>query len=265
MTGAPVLRVDGARKRFGGLVAVDGVTFDVGAGEIVGLIGPNGAGKTTLFNLVSGQLHPDDGRVVFKGDDITDLPPQARAARGLARTFQKVRLFAGMTVLEHAMVGCHVWSRRGMVSAIFGAPSSAAEEREIRRVAAETVDRIGLSDVADAEPDVLPFGRQRLVEISRALAQRPTLLLMDEPAAGLNTYETRTLAITIRAIRDGGVTTVLVEHDMDLVMDVCDRIVVLNFGEKIAEGRPAEVRTNQRVLDAYLGVAGWRRPTRTAS
>jgi branched-chain amino acid transport system ATP-binding protein len=255
VTAAPVLRVDGVRKRFGGLVAVDGVTFDVGASEIVGLIGPNGAGKTTLFNLISGQLHPDDGRVMVKGDDVTGLPPQARAARGLARTFQKVRLFAGMTVLEHAMVGCHVWSRRGMASAIFGAPSPAAEEREIRRVAAAVVDRVGLADVADTEPD----------EIARALAQRPTLLLMDEPAAGLNTYETRALATTIRAIRDGGVTTVLVEHDMDLVMDVCDRIVVLNFGAKIAEGRPAEVRTDQRVLDAYLGVAGWRRPARVTS
>jgi branched-chain amino acid transport system ATP-binding protein len=254
-----LLALDGVVKRFGGLVAVDHVSLAVKAGEIVGLIGPNGAGKTTLFNVISGFLRPDAGRVRLFGGDVTGVSPPGMADRGVARTFQKVRLFAGMTVLEHAMVACHPWTRRGLIAAVLGVPSPSEEERRIAGAAADALAFAGLADVADAEPLTLPFGRQRLVEIARALAQRPKLLLLDEPAAGLNTFETRALSGLIRRIQATGVTVVLIEHDMSLVMEVSSRVVALNFGTKIADAEPAAVQRNLAVIDAYLGVRQWSR------
>jgi branched-chain amino acid transport system ATP-binding protein len=248
-----LLEVQGLSKRFGGLHAVKDVSFRVEQGMVKALIGPNGAGKTTLFNLVSGVLPPDAGTVVFKGHDVHGRPAHRVAALGLARTFQQIRLFAGMTALENVMVGCHVRSRAGFLAGMFHLPWTWREEREVERRAREALDVVGIGDLAGADATSLSYGQQRGVELARALASEPDLLLLDEPAAGLNMRETVELAKLIGRIRERGITVLIVEHDMGLVMNVSDEVLVLSYGEKIADAAPRVVQRHPEVVSVYLG------------
>ena len=250
---APLLVVDDIRHRFGGVQALDHVSFGVNRGEIKAVIGPNGAGKTTLFNVVSGLIRPQSGTVRFNGTAISGLPPYRIAGLGLSRTFQTPSLFLNMTTLENVMVGRHVRSRAGLLAAALRLPAQRREERAIRDAALALLDTVGLAAAADRPVGALSFGQRRMVELARALATEPQLLLLDEPASGLNTRETDDLAALIGRIRDRGVTVLLVEHDMSLVMDVADSIVVLHFGVPIAEGTPAVIRNDRRVVSVYLG------------
>jgi branched-chain amino acid transport system ATP-binding protein len=247
------LEVTNLRKAFGGLMAVFDVSFGVEPGEIMAIIGPNGAGKTTIFNLLSGVLPPTGGSIRFAGRLLNDLEPHAITRLGLARTFQSVRLFGNMTALENVMVGRHVKSRYGLVSAALRLPRARGEERVIREQAMAYLSRVGLGAKAGEDAASLPFGQQRLLEIARSLATEPQLLILDEPASGLNRPEKLELDRLIRSIRDDGVTVLLVEHDMQFVMEIADRIIVLDYGRKIAEGTPAEIQANERVIAAYLG------------
>lgn len=248
-----MLKVSSLTQRFGGITALEDVTFSVRKGEITGVIGPNGAGKTTLFNIVTGIYTQTSGSVALEGADISSQPAEKLAARGLVRTFQNIELFGNMTVLENVMLGLHTGSSCGLISCMFKMPWHLREERQIRNIALEWLDYCGISDLADQKASNLPFGKGRLLEIARAMAVKPRILLMDEPAAGLNNRETVELAMLIRRIRGAGVTVVLVEHDMELVMDICDRIIVLNLGKKLAEGTPREIQENSAVIAAYLG------------
>jgi branched-chain amino acid transport system ATP-binding protein len=248
-----ILRISGLSRSFGGLRAVDGVDFDAEPNRITAVIGPNGAGKTTLFNLIAGSLRPDSGRVVFDGSDITGLEPHRVARRGISRTFQAIKLSKQMTALENVMLGRHVRSRAGFPSGMLAAPWTRTEERSIREEALRTIDLLGISEYRDRETGALPFGIQRSVELARALASEPKLLLLDEPASGLNVRETRALGELISLIRGKGISILVVEHDMSLVMDVSDEIVVLNFGRKIAQGKPRDIQANREVVDIYLG------------
>ncbi|MGB6410987.1 MAG: ABC transporter ATP-binding protein [Candidatus Deferrimicrobiaceae bacterium] len=240
-------------KRFGGIHAVDDVSFDVPQGAIMALIGPNGAGKTTLFHLVSGFLPPDRGSVVFDGSDVLGLMPHQIAARGMARTFQQIRLFPKMSVLENILVGRHLHSRGGFLACMLHLPFTRREERGVREAGREILTFLGLSTQADAEAVRLSYGQQRMVELGRALACEPKILLLDEPAAGLNIRETAEMGKLISRIRDRGVTVFLVEHDMSLVMDISDEIIVLCYGQKIAENIPSAIQQDPDVIRIYLG------------
>jgi branched-chain amino acid transport system ATP-binding protein len=241
-------------KTFGGLQAVSDVSFTVDPKKIKAVIGPNGAGKTTLFNLITGTLAPSAGSVQFNGRDITGWKPHRIAARGVARTFQNIKLFAGMSVLENVMVGRHVRSHGGFLASMLRLPWIGAEERAIRRDAMERLELLGIDHLAEADATSLAFGQQRAVELARALALEPELLLLDEPAAGLNIYETAEIGRLIASIRaELGITVLLVEHDMSLVMDISDEIVVLSFGKKIAEDVPEAIQRNDEVIKVYLG------------
>jgi len=240
-------------QRFGGITALEDISFTVTKGDITGVIGPNGAGKTTLFNIVTGIYSQTEGQIFLDGADISRLPAESLARFGLVRTFQNIELFNTMTVLENVMVGLHTKSNCGILASMFKMPWHLAEERRIRIKALEWLDFCGIKDLADHIAGSLPFGKGRLLEVARAMAVEPVIMLMDEPAAGLNNRETNDLAILIRKIREIGVTVVLVEHDMELVMDICDRIVVLNLGKKLAEGTPREIQDNKSVIAAYLG------------
>ncbi|MEI6970526.1 MAG: ABC transporter ATP-binding protein [bacterium] len=248
-----LLDVQNVRHCFSGLLALDKVTFQVKEGQVKSIIGPNGAGKTTLFNIVSGIFPPSSGSIRFCGDSIAGLKPYQVARKGISRTFQNLSLFLRMTVLENVMVGRHIRTRQGFVSSALRLPGQIREEKAMREAAMVRLEELGLAAVADVPAGSLSFGQRRMVELARALATEPKLLLLDEPASGLNTREKEGLAGIIATIRSKNVTILLVEHDMSLVMDVSDEILVLHSGVPIAEGPPAEVRNNKDVVAVYLG------------
>ena len=248
-----LLETKNLHRSFGGVHAVKDVSFHVPTGAIKAVIGPNGAGKTTLFNLIAGTLAPHRGEVVFQGKPITGRKPHAVAALGIARTFQTTKLFSHMTVLENVMMGRHTRTRSGFLAGMLNLPWTWREHRQTEAKARAILDELGLSAHAGETAHNLPFGRQRLVEFARALATEPSLLLLDEPAAGLNIYETQELSQLILKIRNTGVTCLVVEHDMSLVMNISDEVVVLDQGQKIAEGPPSAIQRNPEVIRVYLG------------
>jgi branched-chain amino acid transport system ATP-binding protein len=248
-----MLTVDQLTIKFGGLTAVDHVSFEIPEGVIFGLIGPNGAGKTTCFNMITGVYRPTSGKVLLNGKEIQGMAPYKVNALGIARTYQNINLFKKMSVLENVLVGCHSQSKAGLLAALFRTPGQKAEEKRSREKSLEILAFMGLSDKAEFLASSLSYGEQRRLEISRAMASNPQLLLLDEPAAGMNSREKEELSGTIQRIRERGITILLVEHDMKLVMRVTHSICVLNFGKKIAQGDPASIQKHEEVIAAYLG------------
>lgn len=253
MSNTIILNTVGLSRYFGGVRALRELDLEVREGLIQAVIGPNGAGKTTLFNVISGVIDPTEGSVFFQGEEITDLPTHRIADRGLTRTFQNLQLFSDMTVLENVMVGMHSRSRGGFFASAFKTPWVMAEERRIREESMEWLRFVGMEEHSATVAGSLPFGNQRVLELARGLASRPELLMLDEPAAGLNIRETEDLAQLIIRIKDSGVTILLVEHDMELVMSISDHVTVIDQGHKIAEGDPDSIRNDENVLKAYLG------------
>ena len=254
MSTVKVLQAQGLTRYFGGLCAVDAVSFDVNRDEIFGLIGPNGAGKTTLFNLITGLTPPSSGKLIHEGTDITGQTPPQVAARRIARTFQNIRLFGSLSALQNVMIARHVRTHMGVLRGVFNLPDSIAEERDTRDRALSLLSLVGLNGQEDRLARNFPYGDQRRLEIARALALEPTLLLLDEPAAGLNMYEKQALSDFIRSLREQfKLTILLIEHHVPLVMGLCDRVAVLDFGKLIALGAPEQVQHDPAVIEAYLG------------
>ncbi|HEX7389228.1 MAG TPA: ABC transporter ATP-binding protein [Acidiphilium sp.] len=248
-----LLELAGIGISFGGLRAVDDLNFSVGEGQVVALIGPNGAGKTTVFNMITGVYKPGNGKILWRGKDITGLAPHRIARLGIMRTFQTIRLFSGMSVFENVRAGCHLRTRQQWWQGLASTPAQRREEAQIADRTSDILKRLDLDAVADEVAVSLPYGVQRRVELARTLIADPGLMILDEPAAGLNDKESETLNQTIFGIRDSGITVLLVEHDMNVVMNVADNIVVINFGRKIAEGDAGAIRNDPQVIEAYLG------------
>ncbi|HEY7598670.1 MAG TPA: ABC transporter ATP-binding protein [Candidatus Limnocylindrales bacterium] len=249
-----LLEAVGATKRFGGLIAVNNLDFTMEAGSIVSVIGPNGAGKTTFFNCIAGFYRIDEGTITYDGQPIHELPPDKIAHLGISRTYQNIRLFANMTAMENVLVGQHHHMQASWIAAVLRTPGTMREERTADAEARRLLQFVGLAGKGDFQSGKLAYGDQRRLEVARALANRPRLLLLDEPTAGMNPAETADMTRLIRRLRDElGLTILLIEHAMRVVMDISERITVLDYGEKIAEGPPAEIRRNQRVIEAYLG------------
>ena len=250
----PVLEVRDITRRFGGLVAVNKVSFTVQKNEIFGLIGPNGAGKTTLFNLITGLMPPSSGQLIYEGEEITKLRPHKIASKGIARTFQNLRLFGNLSALENVAIAHHIHNKTGVIQSVFGLPSAAAKEQQTFAKALELLKLVGLAQRPEEKARNFAYGDQRRLEIARALALEPKILLLDEPAAGMNPNEKGALSDLIRQIRESfNLTVVLIEHHVPLVMGLCDRIAVLDFGQLIALGEPEEVKNDPAVIEAYLG------------
>ncbi len=250
----PLLKIQGLTKRFGGLIALSSLDLEISGPSIVSIIGPNGAGKTTVFNCISGAFQVEAGKIFLKGQDILPLKPHERSRLGIARTFQNIRLFNNMSVLENVLVGMHTRLKSGFLASVLKDRGNLEEETRAQEKALELLSFVGLKSEAHRRANLLPYGDQRRLELARALALEPTLLLLDEPTAGMNPSETKEMMALIKKVfEDLGVCILLIEHDMRVVMEISQRIVVLDFGHKIAEGSPEEIRTNERVIRAYLG------------